>query len=607
MISHLRQSTRALAGRLDDDERGAILLAALAACMVLIMVGMIIWDAGRSARDKIDVQNAADTAAYSQAAVRARSMNKLAFTNVAKRSIVGMHSMYYGMFSSLAIWYAEQCGEGSSVWSGDARYDCQRNRRLLSLEGGRGGAWERLVGDTFRPMQSPAATRALIARQMSDAVKQANRNNLATELFGNELTALDDYQRYLVGVTPWWAWTEGIVRATRNGADLAMTFPLPGPIESPDVSPWIEKSVDDHSDYNFETNDHAANTYDFDVSCPGTLSGDIVPSALLRRRRYGLSFTPEGLRFEAGAESCLPIQQPTGHATSSTLQERSDEQRSPLSDPAAREVGANLDLHRRRSEGDAHDLGPVTTGLDIAVSDAPVRDTEYPMGGGCFWSMRLGQHDTPPGASDNACGVRRFPAIPYSLNADGNSAADLMARSNLIFTYKYTPGRAMETAETDGRVTTRHQGGAQRTGGRNLLDSIGYGVEHEDSVTYGTQGYWSIARAEITYPHAHSNYRDPRQETAGGLHGLWLWRPGWTAKLRPLALPGEWDSLSSLEGYDLNGIYSATDPYLTLTGQLGIMDNKSSFDDRTDVARDLAFMEKATRTMDPDVMGGSIK
>ena len=89
-----------LGGRVHRDESGAITLAALAACLILIMVGLTIWDAGRSARDKIDVQNAADTAAYSQAAVRARSMNMLAFTNVAKRSVAGMHSMYFGMWTA---------------------------------------------------------------------------------------------------------------------------------------------------------------------------------------------------------------------------------------------------------------------------------------------------------------------------------------------------------------------------------------------------------------------------------------------------------------------------------------------------------------------------
>jgi hypothetical protein len=622
MNDQLRQATDRLTTRLRDDESGAIMLAALAACMVLIMVTLIIWDAGRSARDKIDVQNAADSAAYSQAAVRARSMNMLAFTNVAKRSIVGMHSMYYGMFWGLAVWWAEQCGEGSRVASGDSRFNCNRNRRLLTMEGSDGGNWEQLVGNDFQRSQSVSRTKLVILRQMVKATRyddllfpnipgwigpEPDQNNATQQLFGNELVALDDYQRYLVRVTPWWAWLEGVTRATRNGATLASSFPLPGPVGNVQGPDWIRTAVNSADGYTFQPTPDAGEVFDFDVTCRGTnsapgggtstwgpASGDSEPHALLRRNRAG--------EIEPGTSSCLPIQNPGFNSTTPDIQERAggnQNTRSPLTDPVEDEINDNLGLHRRRSEADAHRPVPVTVGLAKAVSaDRPGADPNA--GGGCFWSMHLGWYRT--NGNRNSCGNHRFPAVPYALNAASNSAPDLMARSNILFTYKYTPGRGLSVDNND-RVEGADEG--QRTGGRNLLESAGYGLENPNSLAYRTEGYWSMARGEIVYPHGpDSDQPDPARSEVGGSSGMWMWRPGWTAKLRPMALPGEWDGLN----YQLNDTYRATSPYLTLAGrEFSLRENDDQFQGLNDVAQDLAFMHKATLTMDPAVMGGMTK
>lgn len=69
-----------------SNQSGAVALLCLAALLVLFMVGLTLWDAGEGARNKISAQMGADTAAYSQASVRARSMNMIAFANIGKRT-----------------------------------------------------------------------------------------------------------------------------------------------------------------------------------------------------------------------------------------------------------------------------------------------------------------------------------------------------------------------------------------------------------------------------------------------------------------------------------------------------------------------------------------
>jgi hypothetical protein len=607
MNDQFRQVTDQLTARLRDDESGAILLAALAACMVLIMTTMIIWDAGRSARDKIDVQNAADTAAYSQAAVRARSMNMLAFTNVAKRSIVGMHSMYYGMFWGLAVWWAKQCAQASGVAAGDSRFNCKRNRRLLTMEGAEGGNWDRLVGRRFQRSQSVREVKTQILLQMAESTRYGalsansgvgSTDNANHQLFGNELVALDDYQQYLVRVTPWWSWLEGLTRATRNGATLASSFPLPGPLQQAPADDWIGEAIDNANGYASTPTPHAEDILDFDVTCRGNSwgpsSGDHRERALLRRNRAG--------EIQPGRETCMPIQNPGFNSTTPEVNERANNSRSPLTDPVEEEISGNLGAHRRGSEADAHRPVPVTVGLAKAVSDRrPDFNPSAPeTGGGCFWSMHLGWYQTS--SNQNSCGNHRFPAVPYALNAASNSAPDLMARSNIMFTYKYTPGRGLSIENND-RVGGADEG--HRTGARNLLQSAGYQLKNPDSYAFKTEGYWSMARGEIVYPHGpDADQPNPAKSETGGASGMWMWRPGWTAKLRPMALPGEWNGLN----YQLNDAYRATSPYLSLAGQnFSLRENDSDFTGLDDVAQDLVFMHKATLTMDPAVMEGMTK
>ena len=183
---------------LNDEQGGAVLLLCLAAILMLLLMSWAVLDGIFVSHDKSEAQASADMAAYSQASVKARSMNMMAFTNVGKRSLVGVHATYRGMFRAFAEWlfnhhFLEQCDpeEHTIANCPDATY--QENLQLFLDE---------------------------------DAGDYLNFND-NTAYYIADLRAIDTYQEYLVAMTPWWGWTEAVMRAQRNGATLATSFPPP--------------------------------------------------------------------------------------------------------------------------------------------------------------------------------------------------------------------------------------------------------------------------------------------------------------------------------------------------------------------------------------------
>ena len=189
------------AASLRGDERGAVLLLCLAAFLILLLVSWVLVDAIFVTVDKQNAQQSADTAAFSQASVEARAMNMVAFTNVAKRSLVGVHTVYESMFVAYEdwiYWLATQCAAGAEV--------CDKQKLAENLE--------------------------LYGREL-DTDYSAYENN--EPYYFADLRALDNYQRHLVEVTPWWAFSEAVLRAQRNGATLATSFPPPPGYAPPDA------------------------------------------------------------------------------------------------------------------------------------------------------------------------------------------------------------------------------------------------------------------------------------------------------------------------------------------------------------------------------------
>lgn len=179
-----------------ENESGAIMIALLASFLIVFMAALTLWDAGKSARDKTDVQIAADTGAYSQAAIKARTMNMIAYANVAKRVFYAFDTMYVaaflGMVEALATYVAE-----CAVLNFGA---CLSAAKLL--------------------LQIPVESAEFLA---------TNSSTLGTlgSFARKEVTYLDQYQSYFVDVGPWWAWSENVTRGMRNGATLTSAWPPP--------------------------------------------------------------------------------------------------------------------------------------------------------------------------------------------------------------------------------------------------------------------------------------------------------------------------------------------------------------------------------------------
>jgi hypothetical protein len=209
MSKHLFSKERIVerARSLDNDQSGAIAMLVMAATLIVLMMALVLFDAGFAARDKIDVQVAADTAAWSQAAVEARSMNLMAFTNVAKRVTFGMMAYYE------ALWMAW----GALFITALALAIAACVAAVLTL-GALKTVCKKLTEFTVQVGIEMANEAPDLARYLS---------NLRDNYFHRDLRALDAYQHYLKDLTPWWSWAEGLMRGARNGALVTASFPVP--------------------------------------------------------------------------------------------------------------------------------------------------------------------------------------------------------------------------------------------------------------------------------------------------------------------------------------------------------------------------------------------
>ncbi|WP_162687724.1 pilus assembly protein TadG-related protein [Bradymonas sediminis] len=191
--------------RFNRDDSGAILLLGLAGILILMMLGWVLYDTGQVSRDKMDVQTAADTAAYSQAAVRARAMNNLAYANIAKRSVVGIHAQYYSLWKGYEKWYTDTCPPDPEDEA--AVTLCEENEKIYEAE--------------------------------KDGDYKIFKDKNTKEYYLQDLIAIDNYQRYTHAFTPWWGWAEAVHRAARNGATMASSFPYPASQGPPGRYPLV--------------------------------------------------------------------------------------------------------------------------------------------------------------------------------------------------------------------------------------------------------------------------------------------------------------------------------------------------------------------------------
>src|SRR5690625_3321096 len=112
MMTHLPKLLRRRLENFHHAQGGAIIILVLAGFLILILSSLMMFDAGRAASDKMEVQTAADTAAYSQSVIKARTMNMLTYANTAKRMIYSYVYVYWAALEGLFlgwVYYASQC------------------------------------------------------------------------------------------------------------------------------------------------------------------------------------------------------------------------------------------------------------------------------------------------------------------------------------------------------------------------------------------------------------------------------------------------------------------------------------------------------------------
>jgi len=195
------KSIQSWTNRLHREEGGAVFLLSLAAILIIMMLAWVIIDAGKGARDKIELQASADAAAFSQSSVKARAANMIAYTNVAKRSIIGIQSMYLGMYYGYAAWIAWRWSK-CKWYRPDICWDALQNTLMM--------AWE-TANDYFT----------------LTGIFGIFGSGSAKTYHARDIKALDNYQQYMMWLAPWWGFSEGIVRGMRNGATTTASFPPP--------------------------------------------------------------------------------------------------------------------------------------------------------------------------------------------------------------------------------------------------------------------------------------------------------------------------------------------------------------------------------------------
>jgi hypothetical protein len=436
--------------RFDRDESGAILLLGLAGILILMMLAWVLYDAGQMSRDKLDVQTAADTAAYSQAAVKARAMNNLAYANIAKRSVVGIHSQYWALWQAYNKWVEESCPPSNDSAS------CRTNRRIHASE------------------------------QSNDLETFLNENG--DDYYLQDIIAIDNYQRYIHALTPWWGWAEAVHRAARNGATMAASFPAP----------------------------------------TGAANGNAIVNSITNRVINQVGWTP--LVRYTGHRAMLPV-------VVSNYRYMLEDGMGPERSFYEYEYDANIAAHRRASQGAA--------GSDKVVKDA---FAYFPRG-----VLRYSQD-----VFGNA-------GRPWKLFDTAEPARWTTRTSNLVITYRHNEELFDEM--------------------RGKYDFLENDYSLEDEEKFRSTGYWGMARGEISFQ--------------GGFRTPDLWHPRWTARLRPVALPGEFQNA----GIQLASIYHDMLPYLALSGILITGDSRIV----NDSIDDMVFMERATRALGHSTVEGIAK
>ncbi|GEM_PF-3368861 len=174
------------------EEQGAIFILLLAAFLILFMVGLALSDTGVAGQDKMAVQVSADTASYSHAVIKARTMNTIVYANIIKRMYYSYAAVYYNGWAAVAATAIVE---------------------LIICIASYGSKCDGLIEV------------GILA--VAEGIEAASTNNPTLGALKKEIEGIERYQEYMTKIVPWWAYIEGIIRGSKNGALFTTSWPPP--------------------------------------------------------------------------------------------------------------------------------------------------------------------------------------------------------------------------------------------------------------------------------------------------------------------------------------------------------------------------------------------
>lgn len=559
--------------RFHGNQDGAIALLCLAGLLIIFMSTMMMWDAGKGARDKIEVQKGADAAALSQATVKARSMNMIAYTNIQKRILYGYNTLYIAAFLALV--------EASAYYMAVAGIKAAKAVKTLP-------ACVTIVGcaipiaNAYQAIVNAIEGLKGVVQLMLEVVEFIAING--GRLYGlgaggdevgrsiREVAALDYYQGYMKKIAPWWGWGEAVTRGMRNGATLVGTAPIP----EGDATRLREKVR-------------------FGLNAINGIFGDTVPA-------------PDDIFRMTNEKDSLPIEQipdaasfgPLGSIGVPKFVSHAKLCGGMLTSPEFWLVQYYHDHWRNgKSEGYWRDssapsgakIAPQTLVTTLEIMNLPL---------GCVVSGLTLGHEVLPYEIKVSVSTNPISGILGSETPD----KWLRATQNVVVGYKHGDGR---NANDGGRQKLQFMEQDYSMGARKVL--------------FSNEGYWTISKSEMVFDKGiagslAANMSGINQiPLAGQIFGYLanllnepnMWEPHWTSRLRPLALPNETESLDDLDKiyhdalafmiplaplaylYGEGASFPDLNSMTNLSGQLG-----QGLNYLTGMANDAFYMERAT-------------
>lgn len=601
-VTRRRRSSGHALQNFHRSESGAIALLMLAGALILMLLAWTIFDSGKASREKIDAQAAADMAVSSQAAIKARAINMMAYSNVAKRSIFAIHTTYisnfiayikwagilYSVGDYLINWGVEEIGtEFKSAgdkwihwWKDESRgdfkafsnIDIAQAESLSSSEDFLitvGNALQNIGNPNWATELGSTVTVSTLAAH-AFPVSSSDWSGYSLRYHAQDIRALDNYQRYLAGVTPWWGWSEQLVRGMRNGASATGTFPLPqdfdqglgstlnqllpGDASGTGVIDTLPIRPADAAIFDGANTDNQPRMSMADVIKEQLKSADIFD--MLGDLIDG--GTPD---FENMSDSVMLVEHLVnilGAVLSSDYPELSYRADDALGDS---DSGITLDAAIKAVANAAvSKLVSMVFPLVVGVSTHRIYVDQ-----GLGFTQKL---------FDQALGSAT--ASPWVVLRYPNEAQWLLKTSNIVLSYDSRHALFGAERKKHNIPSSEYNIGEPVSGAGGLLGSLGKSV-------YRSSGYWGIARAEVYF----SADGEPN-----------LWNPVWNSRLRPVSLDQEFAQAD----YTLAGVYRDIMVSMMMIGALNISDF-----DPADTLGDFVQMGRNMRALGPSTSGGLSK